>query len=71
MSKLSDFYDWKRHQITELVMKELAVRINQLTETLIEQAGKDPAADARCAGRIEAYRDFVNIRADDIEGEDS
>lgn len=71
MSKTSDFYDWKRHSITEVVMQELKLRVNQLTEKLITEAGADPSGNARDAGRIEAYKDILNIRPEDIEGEDS
>jgi hypothetical protein len=34
---------------------------------LIEEAGKNPANDARWAGLIQGYRDFLECRFEDLE----
>jgi hypothetical protein len=36
---------------------------------LIEEAGKDPATDARISGLIQGYKDFVYAQLEDIETE--
>lgn len=65
----SDFYDWKRHPVTQAVFSELANRITFLTEQLVEQAASASQTElAEKAGAIKALRDIINI---ENEGEDS
>jgi hypothetical protein len=67
---LNDFYDWKKHSITEAVMSAVQERINYLTEELVERAATaSPTELAQMAGSIKAYRDLVNISFEDLTQE--
>ena len=57
----SDFYDWKRHPVTQVIFSQLNQRILDLQEILGETAGRNPAQDIEYVGAIKAYRDMVNI----------
>ena len=61
----SDFIDWKRHPVTQQVFSQLTERINYMTQTLIETAGKDPIGDSKLSGGIQAYRDMIDIEFED------
>jgi len=56
-----DFYDWKRHPVTEAVFSQLQERINFFQAKLLEQAGRDPIEDARASGAAMAIRDVLEI----------
>jgi hypothetical protein len=65
----ADLYDWKRHPVTQAVFSTLTGRIQELAERIIENAGRDPIADASFSGAIKAYRDLLNIEFPEIEQE--
>lgn len=55
----ADFYDWKRHPMTQVVIEQFASRVRDLKEALAEQAGKDPLEDRFRAGYIAAFNDII------------
>lgn len=63
----SDFIDWKRHPVTQVVFSQLHQRISDIQEILSEQAGANPVQDREFVGAIKAYRDMVNIEYDEQE----
>lgn len=63
----SDFTDWKRHPVTQVVFSQLNQRIFDIQEILSEQAGVNPVQDREFVGAIKAYRDMVNIEYDEQE----
>lgn len=63
----NEFIDWKRHPVTQQVFSQLEARIAELTESLVANAGIDPANDAKLAGAILAHRDIINIEYDESE----
>lgn len=56
-----DFYDWKRHPVTQAVFSQLASRVNDLKDGLSESAGTDPGFDRYRTGAIAAYNDMLKI----------
>lgn len=62
-----DFYDWKRHPVTQVIFSQLEGRISELKEVLAETAGKDPAQDRELVGAIRAYNDLLRIEFEDQE----
>lgn len=62
----ADFYDWKRHPMTQIVLEQFATRVGFMKEVLSEQAGKDPLEDRFHAGYIAAFNDFIRM---EYEGE--
>jgi len=63
----SDFTDWKRHPVTQIVFSQLHQRILDIQEILSEQAGANPVQDREYVGAIKAYKDMVNIEYDEQE----
>jgi len=63
----SDFTDWKRHPVTQVVFSQLNQRIFDLQEILSDQAGANPVQDREYVGAIKAYKDMVNIEYDEQE----
>lgn len=63
----NDFYDWKRHPITQVVMSEFQARVNALQEKLIGVAEMEHTVAAETAGAIKAYRDIINIEFSELE----
>ncbi len=57
-----DFYDWKRHPVTQVVMSQLAGRVNELKEILSYNAGNQPLSDREVVGAIKAYNDMLEIQ---------
>lgn len=57
----SDFIDWKRHPVTQVVFSQLNQRINDLRAMLGDSAGVNPVQDSNFVGAIQAYKDIVNI----------
>lgn len=62
-----DFYDWKRHPVTQSAFSQLAGRVNLIKETLAEHAGKDPGTDRFHVGYIAAFNDLLLM---EYEGEE-
>jgi hypothetical protein len=65
-----DFADWKRHPITQIVLSELAARAQSLTESLLEPYGDHQHDDVH-RGAIGAYRDLLNMTADELPKEEN
>lgn len=65
--KKADFYDWKRHPVTQVVFSQLARRVQDLQEMLGDSAGTNPAQDLKYVGAIQAYKDMLLM---DFEGEE-
>lgn len=63
----SDFTDWKRHPVTQVVFSQLNQRIFDLQEILSDRAGASPIQDREYVGAIKAYKDMVNIEYDEQE----
>jgi hypothetical protein len=63
----SDFIDWKRHPVTQVVFSQLNQRIEDLRGMLGDSAGVNPVQDSQFVGAIQAYKDIVNI---DYEGDE-
>ena len=57
----SDFIDWKRHPVTQVVFSQLNQRIDDLRSMLGDSAGANPVQDSQFVGAIQAYKDIVNI----------
>ena len=57
----SDFIDWKRHPVTQVVFNQLASRVKELQEILGDSAGRNPSQDVEFVGAIKAYKDILNI----------
>jgi hypothetical protein len=64
----SDFIDWKRHPVTQVVFSQLQSRIRDLQDILGQSAGQNSVQDARFSGAVQAYQDMLNIEFED-EGE--
>lgn len=57
-----DFFDWKRHPVTQAVFSQLQTRIDVLSEEVVEQAAYVTQAElAEKAGAIKAIRDLLRI----------
>ncbi|CAB4132731.1 hypothetical protein UFOVP248_77 [uncultured Caudovirales phage] len=63
----SDFIDWKRHPVTQVIFSQLNQRIDDLQVMLGDSAGVNPVQDSQFVGAIKAYKDMVNI---EYEGEE-
>lgn len=64
-----DFYDWKRHPVTQAIISNLMGRVIECKEILAERAGQDPAFDRELVGAIKAYNDLINISWEDTATE--
>lgn len=68
----NDYYDWKKHPVTQIVMIELERRYNLLKEELVEQASSISHEElTEKAGGAKAYRDILSITFDEIFDEES
>jgi len=63
----SDFYDWKRHPVTQVVFSQIKERINTLKDMLGESAGENPIQDSKFVGALQAYKDLLNIEYESEE----
>jgi len=63
----SEFIDWKKSNVTQVIFARLKDRVENLKENLIFSAGQNPIQDAAISGSIRAYLDLLNI---DFEGEE-
>lgn len=61
----SDFTDWKRHPVTQIIFSQLNQRIADLQEILGDSAGLNPREDVVLVGAIKAYKDMINIEYED------
>jgi len=63
----SDFIDWKRHPVTQVVFSQIQTRVHEIQEMLGQSAGENPAQDRMFVGAIQAYKDLLLM---DYEGEE-
>ena len=63
----SDFADWKRSPITQLIFSEIEKMIEYGKEELALTAGEDSVADSRRAGKLIAYRDILDISFEEMK----
>lgn len=64
-----DFYDWKRHPVTQVVFSQLANRVRECEERLGSSAGINPISDRELVGAIQAYKDVLLIEFEDGDSE--
>lgn len=67
----SDFADWKRHPITQLIFMEIERMIAYGKEELALTAGEDSVVDSKRVGKLIAYRDILDISFDEVVKEDN
>lgn len=60
-----NLYDWKNHEITQVIFKELKSRQEHLRDELSQTAGVDPLMDRWKCGVIAAYEDILSIELDE------
>lgn len=66
----SDFYDWKRHPVTQQVFSQLDARISGLKDEIVGEAlAGDPRTLASKAGGILAYQDVLDIDFEESHGD--
>jgi len=63
----SDFIDWKRNPVTQVIFSQLHSRINEMQEILSETAGQNPIRDSQLVGAIKAYKDVVLMEYEETE----
>lgn len=61
-----DFKDWKSNPVTKQISAGLEARIDDLKDTLATSAGVDSLHDRFLAGYIQATRDFLDIKLEEI-----
>lgn len=62
----SDFYDWKRHPVTQQVFAQLEDRVKQLIEQVIDQTPFMSQSEmSEKTGAIKATRDLLSIEFDE------
>lgn len=63
----SDFVDWKRHPVTQVIFSQLNQRIDDLQSMLGQSAGVNPIQDSQYVGAIKAYQDMLQIEFESEE----
>jgi hypothetical protein len=67
---INDFYDWKKHPITEVVFSELRLRKEALIAELVAQTASISQPElAEKAGAIKVLEDLLNITVEDLKQE--
>lgn len=59
-----DLHNWNVSPVTKLFRKGWLERVNDLTDSLVENAGKDPLYDRYTAGYIQAMKDAADSRGE-------
>lgn len=62
-----DFIDWKSNPVTKAVFNDYKSRIEAHKDILSYVAGKDSLDDRFHAGYIQAFRDALEVSAEDAE----
>lgn len=58
----SDFFDWKRHPVTQQVFSQLQERISQLKDEIAAQVAHTPQLElAEKAGAAQAFQYILDI----------
>lgn len=58
----ADFYDWKRHPVTQQVFSQIQERIEYIKDQLVMQQGySDEKLLAERAGMAQAFQFLLNI----------
>ena len=72
-----DFLEWYHNPVTEQFFIEIQDKVNSETWSLVENAGKEVANDARSSGKIMALGELLNWKPEtfmedviEVESED-
>lgn len=66
----ADFYDWKRHPVTQQIYSHLNARIELLKDQLVHEARSGNTTEqAYKAGAVFAYGDMLNISFEETQGD--
>jgi hypothetical protein len=70
VSLATDFYDWKKHPVTQEVFSQLRARADYLKDEIINQVGGavDPRQLALKAGMVQAFEFLLNIDYEESHG---
>lgn len=64
-----DFYDWKRHPVTQEVFSQLQERLEEIKGQLVYQAvTADPRVLAERAGMAQAFKFVLDIDYEESHG---
>ena len=63
----SDFENWRGDQVTKAFFQAARERIEDAKDVLSVQAGISSAEDSVLRGLIQAYREILDFRIDDLE----
>lgn len=65
----NDFYDWKRHPVTQEVFSQLQARVEEYKDQMVNSAVySDPRTNAHLAGIIQGFQFLLNIDFEDANG---
>ena len=65
----SEFYDWKRHPVTQQIFSALQARVDFLKEEIVEQAATVSQTElAEKAGAVKAINDLLTITYEESHG---
>ena len=67
---LSEFADWKAHNVTKAFLEAANIRVEECKEMLSYSAGMDVSQDRLLVGLIQAYREMQDFRIEDIVKDD-
>lgn len=64
----NDFYDWKRHPVTQEVFSQLQARVEEYKDRLVVYAANQSPSTSHIAGLIEGFQFLLNIDFEDANG---
>lgn len=67
----SDFNDWIQNPVTKAFKLAMVDRITEAKDILGTQAGINTSEDNYLRGFIQAYREALEFRVDDLQGSDN
>lgn len=62
-----EWLDWKRNPVTKAFYDAVEERIEDAKDMLSSSAGVDPTTDNFYRGFINAYREMLNFRIEDLD----
>ena len=62
----SEWQDWKAHPVTKAFYEASLERIDEAKDALSYSAGVDTLQDRLLVGLIQAYREMIDFRVEDI-----
>lgn len=66
-----DYIQWKNNPITKRLYLYSHMRIRAIEESLGVNAGHQPLFDRFCSGQIDSYKDILDWKLDEEEGEEN